>query len=1123
MSITYQKNALIENGAAHITINEPKTINEVIKEIDRVFPDSNISKTELRIAINGIFPDSVDAKQFKILPTDVVTLMPGFAGGSSGGQSRGAKIAITAVAIAAIVGSAFIGGAGLPVGLTLLAQAGVLVGSQLIILGIRALGRQDQNKAAVEKENQVGYSSITNGANQYRVDEPQNLILSARQNGVPIYPPYDTNPYYTYELYKIQKKAAQTVNLYLDVPVSVPDFAIQPDTVNTDDGDTIQVGLIAFFDIQPAAPVFFDQGSGTLWVSKALPNPTDIEGFGMPGILHTQGPFTEDFFESLNEALESNANFFMPVMVQVLEPGHPCFNQFVSMEELIQSNENATCIDNVGNLAFFPCYYRETKDVFIYDKREFVSAIYNIGYGCAEYAEERFGPKLFNQMRYSSRWQNDKTALNWPMFSQPAVPNPAGVIANKEFNTVEGRVFQTDAGELHNRGDLENFITEVGQAVDPNALQTDGTYFLEADIEGYGYRNAPTEYQPVERLISPSFTDLIAGSGGPLESCNGDPTPGSITMINIQRSYRDTLFADRAGSLSKYQMILGKLSPDDEDKDTVFNLAWKRAKFYQTDINTNYKMINRIATKVSADDQKSGRPDRFNVDVRAKMWICDVDAGTWTWGFSTGQGTNPADVWLYYVLGGYENQTAAGPGSFAGFPNSDTIGWTTGQHPENGKLRWGLGQDPDCIDYNILKNWARYCRDQKLYCDFVLERRMNEWDALDIILSTGRASTSFASGKMAMVWEDPLEPVSYMFNDSNIIKDSLKVETLADGFPDLVRCAITNSDPDSEGSEDIVESVMPFVEPSQCRTEARINLIGVPNRYNAQRECNLFAAKNRYQRRIFNWQSREGILVTRGCVVMFNHSRFRYAESGRGVYWVKQNGFFESVKINQEICIKSWTHVTILGPTGYVETMTISIVDDMIVFDDPIPCSQGPARYNQCSENPESVFENSTGQDFIFQLHFGDMCRRLRITRVDYGNIKDGIVTITAVPEEPAVHLYEFNNIEGLNGEPPAPADIEPFDDCNKPYPKIFGAKAIHLGAKLWCIEFKIQEAAMATVSAVLDGAPAIPLQTQSGYTVFGNRFCYEFEPNTMVELTISPVAIGPFFAIEPETISFST
>lgn len=1111
MSITYQQSALIQQGAIALSIDEPKTIQEVVNEIDEKFPETMIRNKSLVIHKNGMRMLSADAADI-IFPKDVITFVPGFAGGSAEGQSQGVKIATTLIQIAAIAGAVALAGAGLPPGALFLAQAGVAISGQLLVLGIRAIGRQDVAEIGSEDENQVGYNSITNGANQYRVDEPQNLILTSRDDGVPFYPPYDTNQYYTYELYKIDARPNTTVHKYADVAIiGAESTPTQNSTVTTESGDIVNVEIFPFTDPATQDYLYYDQNSEVFWTAKA--------GF-QTSVTSISVAYIPNFFEgweTLQEAIDDTSwQFFTPTMVLVDDPSHPCDGSYVALYDLIATSEGATCytpIPGAPSILIVPCYSVNIKTLKIYDKREFVSVIYNIGYGCLEYPSQRFGPKDFALMRYSNLWINDKTSINWPMFSQPALPNPAGVVVNKEFNTVEGRVFQTDAGELHNRQDTEQVITEVGPAIDVNALQIDGTYFLEADIEGVGYKNAASKYEGIERSIQATFFDNINGGAGMLESCNGVDPVGNVVMLNIQKAYRDTLFSDRSSAISKYQMDLSKTSPDDTLADFAFDLHWKRAKFYQTDINTNYLMINRLATKVSADDQKSGRADRFNLNARAKMWICDPDAGTWTWGYSGGLGTNPADVLMYVVLGGYENPSASGPGSFpGGFPNADANGWTTGKHPDNGMLRWGLGYDTDCIDYDAFKRWNRFCSDQKLYFDAVIEKRMTDFEALKVILATGRASLSFASGKLGMVWEDPNEPVSYLFNDSNIIKNSLKIETLADGFPDKIKVGFTNSQQNAEGSEDVVEAVMPFVNPANAKTEARINILGIPTRYNAQREANLLTAKNRYQRRVFTFQSRQGSLITRGCKIMFNHSHLRYGEGGRACQWKVSDEGFTKVKMNKEICVNIWDSASIMFPNGQFETVGVTIDGQWVCFDDPIPFENGPEHYNQCAENQFSTMPGTVGADFNFNLHIGQDCRYLRVTRVDYGDTDDCIATITALPDEPAIYAYEFHNLVGLNGEPAAPADIEDFQDCNKPIPKVLGAKAYSIGGDLWCFEYKLVEAMMAMASVSLDGAPVMPVTTSSGMTMYGEKFIYEIPENTDVKMIISPVGVGPVY-----------
>ena len=274
------------------------------------------------------------------------------------------------------------------------------------------------------------------------------------------------------------------------------------------------------------------------------------------------------------------------------------------------------------------------------------------------------------------------------------------------------------------------------------------------------------------------------------------------------------------------------------------DVVWAALRSYQAD-TAAYPGQTRLGLRVRASGQLSGRLERLSALVRQKIPVWD--GNQWT---APQASSNPAWLFRWYCRG-------------------VTV---------NGRLAAGAGLPVERIDEAGLKAWGAWCDAQALTCNLVIERAMTHYEVLTIIAQCGRASPSWQTGKLGVVWEAPDTPVTALVTPGNIIAGSFKVEWEGGKSADEIVCRYV--EPDLDWQWNTVRRAVPGA-PASGRA-ATLTLAGVTDRAQAAKECNLTAARQRYHRRKLTWEmGAEGTAVPRGSVVRLTHGLIDGGVAGR--------------------------------------------------------------------------------------------------------------------------------------------------------------------------------------------------------------------------------------------------
>ena len=287
--------------------------------------------------------------------------------------------------------------------------------------------------------------------------------------------------------------------------------------------------------------------------------------------------------------------------------------------------------------------------------------------------------------------------------------------------------------------------------------------------------------------------------------------------------------------------------PSDEAR-TYDDITWAALRSYQPD-TADYTGQNRLGVRIRASGQLSGRLDRVSAIVKQKIPIWDNVAESW--GAANVESSNPAAVFLWYARG-------------------VRIG---------GRPAAGVGLPDSRVDLAGLGAWYEWCHAQGLRCDYEIKGGMTHDAVLSLIAQCGRASVSWQTGKLGVVYEDSARIPSGLVTPGNVVKGSFRYEYAQGEIADEV--IVRYIEPDLDWQYNSVRRSRPDLVGTP-QSSVTVIAKGVTQRDQAAVECNLQTARQHYHRRRLVWEmGREGRSFTKGSVVWITHSLIDGGITGR--------------------------------------------------------------------------------------------------------------------------------------------------------------------------------------------------------------------------------------------------
>ena len=237
-----------------------------------------------------------------------------------------------------------------------------------------------------------------------------------------------------------------------------------------------------------------------------------------------------------------------------------------------------------------------------------------------------------------------------------------------------------------------------------------------------------------------------------------------------------------------------------------------------------------------------------------------------------------------------------------------------------GRLVAGVGLTDARIDEDSIKAWGAWCEARGLACNAVLDRALSHADVLALIAQCGRASPTWQTGRLGVVWEDEGRPATALVAPGNIVAGSFAVEYAAGQAADEI--AVRYIEPALDWQYNTLRRLVPGASAPPAAT-ATITLAGVTDSDQAAVMCNLQAARQRYHRRRLSWEmAAEGLSIARGDVVHITHSLIDGGRAGR-----LSGGTARRVILDQPVDLRA--------PAG--ATMLLRLPDGTVHQSDALP------------------------------------------------------------------------------------------------------------------------------------------------------------------------------------------
>jgi sulfur carrier protein ThiS len=477
-----------------------------------------------------------------------------------------------------------------------------------------------------------------------------------------------------------------------------------------------------------------------------------------------------------------------------------------------------------------------------------------------------------------------------------------------------------------------------------------------------------------------------------------------------------------------YEIRVRSLSDLPSDTRSVVDVSLEAHKAFNID-ETTYRGENRLGVIINASKRISGALSRWSSLMSAKTWVFkggneespSLPSASWAWDATE----NPAWWFLYWCLGGYLDENLGN--SNLAHPLHGKY-WMLGKRTgvETGQLLFGCGLGHEEINYAELKRWADYCSANNLRCNGVVDTGRPAIDVLHDIARAGRASVSWPGGKLAVVFKQSDDISVQMFGMANIVAGSFSIDYITERTADEV--VITYADRDEDYGSKQVSAIVPGISIPSLRTELTLPFVTYKNQ--AQREANLIAAEQYYNRRRISWKAdAEGLVCSKWDVVSVAHDLLCGTQSGRiGSFKLSENTGQKTVThiaVNEDVWFTPYRkhYMQLRSPEGIKVIITLgnhagtTRAGDYMEVDAIETCTDAfcPSILDEYGlENPAKPDAQVTTvpEDYIYFISdsrnaFG-LGKRLRILSIEPDENKE--VRIVATDEDTDFYTWENGN-----------------------------------------------------------------------------------------------------------------
>ena len=341
-------------------------------------------------------------------------------------------------------------------------------------------------------------------------------------------------------------------------------------------------------------------------------------------------------------------------------------------------------------------------------------------------------------------------------------------------------------------------------------------------------------------------------------------------------------------AVGQYDVRLKRTAAPPADVRRTAQMSWTILMTFQ-EVNADYAGRNRLGVVIRASAQLSGILDRLSAMVSQKVPVWDAMAAAWTAPRIT---SNPAWIFRWLALGVWIGTEAEG----------------------DRRLIAGVGLPADLIDDDALKLWGAWCDMEELQCNYVVHGETQQ-RILETIAQCGRATLSWAGGRLGVIWDAADRPATALVTPANIVAGSYRTQWSGEAVADEIVGRYVDA---AEGFERrTVRRIAPGA--TAVRMSVTIDLPGVTSRAQAMREVNLQAARQVYHRRRHEWEMPINALAAgRGAVVYVTHSLIDGGQTGR----LAAIGPGDEVTLSEPVTLDAEPHLLVSLPDGLLYQST---------------------------------------------------------------------------------------------------------------------------------------------------------------------------------------------------------
>ena len=489
----------------------------------------------------------------------------------------------------------------------------------------------------------------------------------------------------------------------------------------------------------------------------------------------------------------------------------------------------------------------------------------------------------------------------------------------------------------------------------PNTAYTAGDPYTHPDYNG-----------PSATWELKSFDDSELINAPKPERTYYDPTDQLVLTNDSSEPVRLTLKVPTGNSTDtaqQYEVRARRISSDETDEKKQSTFYWQTLRSYQID-QTDYRGQTRVGLRIKADGRINGVVDQISAVAETRIPVIN----------SSGEEkarliNNPAWLYLWFARGRYS---------------------------PDGIREFGAGLADTRIDLDTIKDWAAWCESKSLAFNYHLDTTgRTVRDILILIAQAGRASPTWVTGKLGVVWDAANQPVVQRFGMPNIIAGSFRVSYIGGDTPEEVVAHYLNEENDFK--PDRVRVAVPNA-PSNGRI-LEIHPMGETHVDQVTKTANLTAAGTFYRKRRVRWQTDlEGLMCTRGNIVELAHDLTSWGYSGRLVAGPSTTSLTLDRPVTFESTADHW--IMLRAPDGSmghyeVDSPGTDISTDQITLLDALPSA------------PDDDPDNDP-MDYVWQ--FGpEITIGKKLHVVDFVPIDEYTIELVAMDYEPLYYDQETN------------------------------------------------------------------------------------------------------------------